>query len=364
MFISIQLLRVIACSLVLFSHIDPYIVSSLNRKFSGGGIGVDIFFIISGFVMAAATEKTDMGIHSALSFFIKRIIRIWPMYAIITVVFAYEMNYLKFEDINFPYIIDSLSMLPVSIYNSMYGDIFIDPKLGVGWTLQFEMFFYFVISITIILKIRKPYIPALLFTVPIFFNLRPVALSPFWSMVSCPILFEFAFGYLIYSVYCKYPRAFQLTTPVLILTGSALIVIAMTGDWSQWYHNTPRMIVRFGDVNLHRAIAWGVPSAILFCGVLGCEEWIKKSGILSRISVILGDATYSLYLTHILVFQWMLRHIPTYPTSSIFIYIATPFIVALIVHNLLEKPLTLVLNSVVQKIMLTPIRLLLTRRAA
>ncbi|UXY12087.1 acyltransferase [Kosakonia sp. ML.JS2a] len=356
MFISIQLLRVIACSLVLFSHIDPYLVSSLNRKFSGGGIGVDIFFIISGFVMAAATSKTDMGIHSALSFFIKRIIRIWPMYAIITVVFAYEMNYLKFEYIDLPYIIDSLLMLPVSIHNSMYGDIFIDPKLGVGWTLQFEMFFYFVISILIILKIRKPYIPALIFAVPILFNLRPVALSPFFSMVSCPILFEFAFGYWIYSVYCKYPSAFQLAAPMLIPTGSALIVIAMTGDWSQWYHNTPRMIVRFGDVNLHRAIAWGVPSAILFCGVLGCEEWIKKSGVISRISVMIGDATYSLYLTHILVFQWMLRHIPTYPTSSIFIYIVTPFIVALIVHFLIEKPITKILNDIASKKIRLPLK--------
>lgn len=138
----IQALRAIAAMMVLMWHFRPQVkgeleASALTLFFSNGFSGVDIFFVISGFIMVYSTGGRPGGARSALEFLAKRFARIWPLYALGTglyVLFLISLGWMTTEE----YIKAALSLVfyPVSPA----------PTLDVGWTLNIEMYFYLVFA--------------------------------------------------------------------------------------------------------------------------------------------------------------------------------------------------------------------------
>jgi peptidoglycan/LPS O-acetylase OafA/YrhL len=127
--VSIQLLRAIAALSVVYVHCTT---AGDYNFFSTGTFGVDIFFIISGFIIAYMVSKTTED------FLIKRIIRIVPLYFLATVAMALTVMF-------FPNHIRSTT---ISVSGFMKSILFIpgpenrgQPILGQGWTLNYEMFF-------------------------------------------------------------------------------------------------------------------------------------------------------------------------------------------------------------------------------
>lgn len=129
--------------MVLMWHFRPQVkgdfeASALTLLFSNGFSGVDIFFVISGFIMVYSTGGRSGGARSALEFLAKRFVRIWPLYAFGTglyVLFLISIGWMTTEE--YAKIALSLVFYPVSPA----------PTLEVGWTLNIEMYFYLVFAI-------------------------------------------------------------------------------------------------------------------------------------------------------------------------------------------------------------------------
>lgn len=139
----IQLLRFVAAFLVLVTHATFYYAERVDPSMAVwhvGEIGVPIFFVVSGFVMASL-HGTEHGLPAARGFAVKRLIRILPLYWLATglkiavaVLAPAAVNHNHFEA---GYALKSLLLIP-----TFNGDGQVRPIHGVGWTLYHEMFFY------------------------------------------------------------------------------------------------------------------------------------------------------------------------------------------------------------------------------
>lgn len=147
---QIQFLRATAACSVLFYH--AYYVYKIYNQYHSfeleyGFLGVQVFFIISGFVMSLPGVIGEDWI----SFIKKRLLRIFPAYLLVTIIIA-PVYYYKYSDIFYELLAFSLLLIPHWSIDK-FG---FHPILGVGWTLQFELIFYYMIFTMLFFKIKKP----------------------------------------------------------------------------------------------------------------------------------------------------------------------------------------------------------------
>src|SRR6266568_1603361 len=143
--VSIQYLRGIAALAVTYNHAFENRFGTALRENANGIWGVDIFFVISGFIMWTTTAD---GHADAVSFWKKRAIRIYPIYWIalsLWIVGRFVIpDRLGNADVSMESVLRSYLLLPQ--YHLVFTDR-IWPILVPGWTLQFEVFFYFVFGL-------------------------------------------------------------------------------------------------------------------------------------------------------------------------------------------------------------------------
>ena len=162
-FRGIQALRGFAAALVVVLHAtgQPFgMEASKPWVWMRGHAGVDIFFVISGFVMAISA--TGQGRPTAGEFLRRRILRIVPLYWIFTLVMLAKILAVKVHPglgrdvvhLQTPigYVLASLFFIP---YRNSQGDI--APVLAVGWTLSFEMLFYLLFALALKWKVEPRY---------------------------------------------------------------------------------------------------------------------------------------------------------------------------------------------------------------
>src|ERR1700677_21742 len=150
-FRGIQILRGLAACMVVVHHATQMWSQSVTRitglpVWWTGAAGVDIFFVISGFVMAVSTIGREHKTHPARSFLERRIIRIFPLYWIVSAVLLLKVAALEWHPqlagssphvhVTFGYLLASFLLIP---YRDSLGNIL--PLLIAGWTLSYEMFF-------------------------------------------------------------------------------------------------------------------------------------------------------------------------------------------------------------------------------
>lgn len=144
---SIQALRAVAAFAVVVHHVGltlnsyyPAPLSSTLTLLTGlGAAGVDLFFVISGYIIFRSTSKLESGFSSARSFLRKRVLRIYPAYWIWTSVLLLMWIgglALKSHQYSFSVIAGSYLLVPVT-----RADGSLHPVLDQGWTLSFEMYF-------------------------------------------------------------------------------------------------------------------------------------------------------------------------------------------------------------------------------
>lgn len=275
---TIRSLRAVAAGLVVVQHALEAWTSRNGQPISGwtnGSAGVDIFFVISGFVMVYATHGQPVGPGGAWRFLQRRLLRIVPPYWICTAlkigsVVAAPVLVLK-THLGLGIIIASFLFLPYEHLNR--------PVLAVGWTLTHEMSFYLLFAA--VLCLRLPLIRTL---VPVFVAVALVGLIrnpetwPTWTALLNSITVEFLFGVLIAKAAI---RNWLLPAPVAALT-------ALAGGAYLMLSPDPSGSLRF--------IEWGAPAAALVYGLVALEPLLAR-----RIPAMLGqlgDASYSTYLTH------------------------------------------------------------------
>lgn len=154
---SIQVLRGIAALSVVLFHYRFYLVpdgSNLdipNKFFGWGAIGVDLFFVISGFIMVYITYHKPVGLKSWKEFAVSRLSRILPTYYIlllITFLISGAMSIFHYQD-KTANLISALTFTP---YLVSPGPFYIDPNgmYNTRWTLNYEIYFYTVFSLCLI----------------------------------------------------------------------------------------------------------------------------------------------------------------------------------------------------------------------
>tara|TARA_Y100001980_G_C14505022_1_gene280668 strand:+ start:99 stop:1085 length:987 start_codon:yes stop_codon:yes gene_type:complete len=328
MIYSIQLLRFFAASLVVLNHS----LGELNIL-PFGAIGVDIFFIISGFIISFITEKNSDH------FLKKRFFRIAPMYWLFTffIIFIsiYLPDILRSSNYDLTHTFFSLFFIPYWTDTTAFS-----PILKLGWTLNFEMFFYLIFYFCMRLNYKNREILSSILLLIIYFTLAAFLLSdtsPF-SFYADTIIFEFIFGMLLAVVYKNKSSLFNSygSKVSLFLVCSSLIFLISTHY--------------FSFSGGYRYIFWGMPALLCVVAFLSCEKYMKNENF-KKFAVIGGDISYPLYLIHIYIIAFMNRVL----FESINIYFLFFFglliscLVSYFVLVIFDNPIRRKLNSIFLK---------------
>jgi len=299
---SIELLRFIAATAVVFVHIPIIGI---------GHFGVDIFFAISGFVMLLSTE------NSTENFFLKRIIRVTPTYYLFTLfVFLIALSYpslLNNTKADFLQLLKSFFFIPFDKNGAGHY-----PVLFLGWTLNYEMFFYFLFAVA--LKFNYSYRSVLAtFLLSIVYlstqNIKELPLSAY----SSNIVFEFVLGMIVYEFHVKanYKNALYMT----ILIVSSLF---------------------FAHDHGGRFFNFGLASALF---VFSCVHFLKGKSLPNYVPL-LGGYSYALYLTHPYIIQFFDKATKWfslgvfYQAAALVLTLVLVNLVALCVYKFIEIPTT------------------------
>ncbi|GGD43107.1 acyltransferase family protein [Aureimonas glaciei] len=300
---SIQSLRAIAALLVVAFHVS-------DGAFVTGAAGVDIFFVISGFIMGTVGVR-----ETPLTFLKKRVVRIVPLYWAVTLFMCTVSLFGLFARFNFEagQLLKSLFFIP---YFDPSGHIW--PLVVVGWTLNLEILFYAVFAFALLAGMPVRLSAAILVLLVLGgYGFAPAA-APLQLWTS-PLLLEFVAGLLLATVLQPAGRFLGL---VLITLAAVALAAIGAANWfePEW-----------------RILAWGIPSAMIVAGALAIERagaWPTRA--LKPLEAI-GDASYSLYLLHGLVIAFAHRLIGDGLMVNLAIVVASIGI-ALVSFHLFERP--------------------------
>ena len=277
----IQVLRAVAAEMVVVFHATT-LLHLHDRNFSvweNGVAGVEIFFVISGFVMMISTTPLLGSAHPARIFLVRRLERIVPLYWLLTsakviavlivptiaVVGLGGWWHVLASYLFFP------TRSPIGEYNSV---------LAVGWTLIFEMFFYLLFAI--VLAARLPRLPALapaLVLLAFAWNIPFVVRHGTLNFYASTLQLEFLFGMLLavsIPQIQKLPRALAF---LLAIAGFLILFLyhsPITVVWAGFLYGIPGLAVVASAVALEPSFGSRTP------------RWLLE----------IGDASYSIYLVH------------------------------------------------------------------
>jgi peptidoglycan/LPS O-acetylase OafA/YrhL len=264
--------------------------------FGSGSIGVQIFFIISGFIMVYTTRKSDGTAHYVNNFLIKRLIRVVPLYYIMVLfwLIVYERSLRFFID-------DPITLLKtfcfIPLFNSPLGPAYGMPPLKVGWSLNYEVLFYIIFGLSLFLKRHRWTMLFTVFTtlvvfIPLIFkgyvNFIPSVNYGFklsyFLLLTNPILIFFIVGVLLGLIYNSSfiikSKALQIALVVISLVYFFLLYFKaahfLNGFFISMFSST---FLVFSLLLFNKGIGIRVPSFLVY----------------------LGDMSYSLYLVHPIV---------------------------------------------------------------
>lgn len=277
---GVQCLRAVAALLVLLAHIkfvgnfgpNPLIASA------AGACGVDVFFVISGFVIAISAERLH---YDARRFYLTRLCRIVPFYWLMSLlvlvpdslVFGFQPNAR----------LNTLLFLPLLDQHTFHGVV-----LSFGWTMSFEFWFYTLVAL-LLLGLKQRALPAIAPLMLLLSLLVAFFYTGAWFLphfLCHPFLLEFSAGVVLY----------QLRQGLGQRTAWAAAVGVLLFGWATWVHQDYGAGQRFELQWLYfrRDLVWGAFGLALVTLAVSLEN--LQAVRWPRWLVFLGDCSYSLYL--------------------------------------------------------------------
>jgi exopolysaccharide production protein ExoZ len=340
--ISLQYLRAFACYCVLFVHVLQNLkIKPFGDYYISGGFGVDLFFILSGFLIYLTTKNDD----NWKSFAVKRLFRIFPMYWFCLIFYFSWFAFHLDKNYTLIYCIQNFLMLPWT--GPVDGNSLI---IGVAWSTVYEVYFYTVFSLMIFFKINKKYIIGALFFLFLIFktayffnilNLKENQIFNFlYSIAGYTHILPFVLGVLLAMVsgnfiISNFIRDFKFKKIVFVCINFIYFIIL---------------------IRAYNPIISYLISTIIFFIWLNVEfVWnVNYNSVVSKFFVKMGDISFSIYFLHVLVINILISYfkitdllllsflasVLTIAASIItFKYIETPFI------NLSRKIVRLLTNG-------------------
>jgi exopolysaccharide production protein ExoZ len=266
---SVHGLRFVAIVLVVVFHslraLGPPLIS-----IPVGATGVDLFFVISGVVIGYAGSK-----DGPITFMVKRLIRIIPLYWVATLIYIALQYCLYGTSPALGNIGHSLFLVPNFSTENWY------PIYYPGWTLCFEMAFYILFAVVLSWTRTGATVSTAIVAAGLSAILIPVPFVP-GAFFDTSLCLEFALGLVIAEAM---NRGYRLSL--------AAGIFAICGG-------VGLMAIEVGDLSPPRSVHWGIPAAMIVFGALGLEH---RRFWLNRFLVVGGDASYAIYLSHVSIME-------------------------------------------------------------
>ncbi|MDN7632394.1 acyltransferase family protein [Burkholderia cepacia] len=270
-YLNIQSARALAALAVVAYHLNVL---------PSGQAGVDVFFVISGFIMSCVAP------YEGRDFLVKRLIRIVPLYWVTTLgIYAIALlrpHWLNTTTAAPDYLVKSLLFIPYVKENGHWGPLNLN-----GWTLEYEMLFYLVVAAALgCMRARHATVfaaltLALLCACVAVFDLRGATVV---GHLGQPFVLEFGLGVVAHGV-LQTGIVKRIAAPVWAAVAVAAIAAI------------PLLQMRYGTPEgFARVVLWGGPAFVLIVALVALDRrgWSNRN----RIMAALGAASYSIYLIH------------------------------------------------------------------
>ncbi|HET9620759.1 MAG TPA: acyltransferase [Kofleriaceae bacterium] len=320
----IQALRGLAAFGVVLFHAKIVMPTAGQAAlFEWGAAGVDLFFVVSGFIMVHATARSDGSLRYALEFLSKRLARIWPVYMIWMVLYIVTVE-------RVPHVWSSLARSAVFYPSALRPPpMFGGTPNSVGWTINYEVWFYVLFAISLVAKRWRwltfaSLVAAFTIVIPLVLTgdvhtaagqeyRLPTAIL---RLAANPMTWDFAAGVAIGLIYRS---RFHLRHDGVL---KVFVILAVTVE--VWCLGTG---FRAG----YGPAAWGTPIIVM---VLALALWDKQHPIaVPRWLIWLGDVSFSLYLLHRIPLLVGYFHLPS-PLPGGFPYLFAVIVVSLLLAEL------------------------------
>ena len=298
---SIQILRAIAALMVVYTHsiseIENFAASWQQHTAAHtalGTFGVDLFFVISGFIIYHSAGRLT-GKTASLTFLWHRFRRINPLYyiAVILTLITWTHSFLQHR------------RPPVTWLQALYWTILLPVPgdnlraVSQAWTLSYEWYFYLLFFLLILFRIRRKLL--------VLFPLGAILILSGWllhdggrglpAFYTDPLLLEFLLGVAIGSASRRWNPG--KTAALWLLTSGTLLclLLLVTG----YYNFLGPAAPHTAGLRYVHAVLWGGTAALIVAGCI----FLENSGVAifrrSPLLLLLGDASYSIYLFHMLL---------------------------------------------------------------
>ncbi|MGZ3272340.1 MAG: acyltransferase family protein [Caulobacteraceae bacterium] len=283
---NVQALRAVAAFMVVCVHLQALVVmgGAPPRIVEAGNAGVDLFFVISGFIMVFTTGRKPQG---PLAFLGSRLRRIAPLYWSVTLaVFAiarFAPALIQNTPSDVRRLVDALLFIP-----TLRPDGTMRPVVFVGWTLNFEMAFYALFALGLLAPRRWIGVLAAVgvLVLAVLWGWATHPSSPVLGFYTTPMVLEFGLGMLLGLAWPHLRPPQSLVRPLEAAAAVAFALI-LGGPWL-W-------------PQADRLVAFGLPAAVIVAAALAVEQrgravrwpWLQA----------LGAASYAIYLSHFFVTQ-------------------------------------------------------------
>jgi exopolysaccharide production protein ExoZ len=317
---SLQVLRFLAAFLVVLYHVG----SGLQVEYGDsvdflrfGSMGVHIFFVVSGFIIAYTSTDT----LSVPDFLLRRAARIVPVYwlfsAGIIVLLLLSPKMLNSTTLTWEAVWKSFLFIPFQNENGA-----VKPLLFLGWTLMYEVMFYLLFALSLVAgRARHLAVCGGLLMLYLAGRIWPEG-STAWVFYTNSVILEFAFGVVLCRWFIRHPQ-------IRIWPGFLSCLLIALGA--------------IGCVVFEKSAGWigqGLPATLIVCGFLYLR---LPEGRLLQILVGLGDASYSLYLCHPYLIQLPIKLFGKSGNMYLFWFsilagVCSSIVVSVLVYRYFELP--------------------------
>jgi len=288
MYTGLQVARGVAAILVLLLHASKSVniffdCKSLADFWKFGAIGVDFFFVLSGFIIYWIHSKDKDDLQSMLVYLKKRVIRIYPPFILISI--ALLIAYKLFPSLSLGNkhigIITSLFLIPTPP---------LEPALAIFWTMMHEVLFYVFFTLFYIKNKLFP-IALILWGLLIFLAYFYLSSGIIKTFILNPHNLQFILGIVAAFLIIKEKGSY-----LHLIVGVIMIVFYILYIEGNHGYNIPLN-------NLEEKLYLGISFMLIVIGLCQLEEKIKFPNIF----IYLGAASYSIYLIHTPVLSLLIR---------------------------------------------------------
>lgn len=269
---TIQMFRCFAALAVLFFHLDDLLPfgpeTFIGHFIYRGNSGVDMFFVISGFIAFYTVSKdTSEYAHPGAVYLLKRIAKIVPLYYLFTILSAGHSLESFYQTIK------SLLFIPLGMGRS--GPFYGEARVSQGWTLNYEIYFYCIVALSFLFGKYKWHfvylfillavgLPVMIHGIPLDYGFKGFNFDiTYLSLMSNPIITEFLLGITVGVIYAKIDEKMNLYWLGFVFISINYFLI----NYYAKFNNFSRLTVS------------GIPAALLIISMLKLGKTGKSGSI-------------------------------------------------------------------------------------